>query len=164
MERDRHRAFGRVELDPGDQQGHQLGLFARAQGFPHAVEVGRGGVDVCDSQAVLLVLLELTLDLPKPCFTPANAVVEFRHLVSSRRQCVAGQPARILEPLFRGGIRTPRENAGKSRVSDQSGAESGALAARKDPLDPELAAVVDAWPALPEAMKASILAMIGAVK
>jgi hypothetical protein len=31
-------------------------------------------------------------------------------------------------------------------------------------LDPELAAVVDAWPALPEAIKAGILAMIGSCK
>jgi len=31
-------------------------------------------------------------------------------------------------------------------------------------LDPELAAVVDAWSALPAAIKAGILAMIGAAK
>jgi len=31
-------------------------------------------------------------------------------------------------------------------------------------LDPELAAVVDAWPALPAALKAGILAMIHAAR
>jgi len=46
----------------------------------------------------------------------------------------------------------------------ESGAECGAVAARKAPLDPDLAAVVDAWPALPAAIKAGILAMISATK
>ena len=63
-----------------------------------------------------------------------------------------------------GGIRTPLENTGKTGVSDQSGAECGALAAREAPLDPELAAVVDAWPALPAGLRAGILAMIDAAK
>jgi hypothetical protein len=53
----------------------------------------------------------------------------------------------------------------------RSGAESGAVAADPDaidgaasrlqsPLDADLAAVINAWPALPEAVKAGILAMI----
>lgn len=58
--------------------------------------------------------------------------------------------------------RTYAQNAGNSIASDQSGAQSGALSAREAPLDPELAAVVDAWPALPAAIKAGILAMIRA--
>jgi hypothetical protein len=45
---------------------------------------------------------------------------------------------------------------------DQSGAECGALGAQNAPLDPDLAAVVDAWPALPAAIKAGILAMVQA--
>ena len=61
-------------------------------------------------------------------------------------------------------IRTLLENTGKTGVSDQSGAECGALAAREAPLDPELAAVVDAWPALPAAIKAGILATIRAAQ
>jgi hypothetical protein len=56
------------------------------------------------------------------------------------------------------------QNTGKTGIPPQSGAESGAPGARKAPLDPELAAVVDAWPALPEAIKAGILAMIGSCK
>ena len=58
------------------------------------------------------------------------------------------------------GLELPHENTGKTGVSDQSGTESGALGAQEAPLDPELAAVVDAWPALPEAIKAGILAMV----
>ena len=54
------------------------------------------------------------------------------------------------------------ETAGNSGDSFQSGAESGALAAREAPMDPALAAVIEAWPTLPEAIKAGILAMIRA--
>ena len=58
------------------------------------------------------------------------------------------------------GAEHPAENLGKTAVSDQSGAQCGALDAREAPFDPDLAAVVDAWPALPQAIKAGILAMV----
>jgi hypothetical protein len=47
---------------------------------------------------------------------------------------------------------------------DQSGAECGALGAQNAPLAPDLAAVVDAWPKLPDAIKAGILAMVLAAR
>jgi hypothetical protein len=47
---------------------------------------------------------------------------------------------------------------------DQSGAECGALGAREAPIDADLAAVVDAWPELPSAIKAGILAMVRAAE
>lgn len=56
--------------------------------------------------------------------------------------------------------RTPQENTEKTGVLDQSGADSGARKAREAALPPELAAVVDAWPTLPAAIKAGVLAMI----
>ena len=37
------------------------------------------------------------------------------------------------------------------------GAESGALPADSAPIDPDLAALIDAWPTLPEAIRQSIL-------
>jgi hypothetical protein len=46
----------------------------------------------------------------------------------------------------------------------QSGAECGALGAQNAPLDPDLAAVVDAWHKLPDAIKAGILAMVTAAR
>ena len=58
------------------------------------------------------------------------------------------------------GLEPPTKNTGKTGVPDQSGAECGALGAREAQFDPELAAVVDAWPALPEPVKAGILAMV----
>jgi hypothetical protein len=49
-------------------------------------------------------------------------------------------------------------------VANASGAECGALCAHSPPFDPDLAAVADAWPELPAAIKAGILALIGATK
>jgi len=43
-----------------------------------------------------------------------------------------------------------------------AGAESGALGADLPLIDADLQAIVDAWPALPEAVRAGILAMIEA--
>jgi len=60
------------------------------------------------------------------------------------------------------GIETPAKNEGKTGVSDQSGAECGALDARKADFPPGLAAVVEAWPTLPQAIRTGILAMIRA--
>jgi hypothetical protein len=62
------------------------------------------------------------------------------------------------------GIEPGQKSSGNRGVGNQSGAECGALGARDAPLDPDLAAVVDAWPALPAAIKAGILAMIRAAK
>ena len=62
------------------------------------------------------------------------------------------------------GFEPTPENTGKTVVSEQSGAECGAHAAREAPLDPELAAVVDVWLALPKAIKTGILAMIRGTK
>jgi hypothetical protein len=47
-------------------------------------------------------------------------------------------------------------------VCDQGGAKSGARIARAGISDPDLATVLAAWPALPQAIKAGILAMVGA--
>jgi len=54
------------------------------------------------------------------------------------------------------------KSSGKQGVGNPSGAECGALGAREAPIDPELVAVVDAWPKLPQAIRAGILAMIRA--
>lgn len=62
------------------------------------------------------------------------------------------------------GIEPAPKSSGNSGGRDQSGAECGALGAREAPADPDLAAVVDAWPTLPAAIKSAILAMIGAAE
>jgi hypothetical protein len=60
------------------------------------------------------------------------------------------------------GNRTPAETAGNSVNLPQGGAESGALNARRATIDPTFAAVVEAWPTLPDPIKAGILAMVRA--
>lgn len=57
-----------------------------------------------------------------------------------------------LEP----GAKTP----GKNADSNVSGAESGAVADETGPIDPDLQRIIDAWPALPDALKTGIVAMV----
>jgi hypothetical protein len=57
------------------------------------------------------------------------------------------------------GLELSQESTGNSSGADRSGAKCGALGAQNGPLDPDLAAVVEAWPGLPEALRAGILAM-----
>jgi len=59
-----------------------------------------------------------------------------------------------------GAIRTGHENPQKTAISAEGGAESGAVGAAEAPVDAELAAVVEAWPDLPGAARARILAII----
>ena len=57
------------------------------------------------------------------------------------------------------GFEPPPESTGKTQSHGESGAESGALPARRPPTDPDLEALVHAWPGLPEAVQRRILAM-----
>ncbi len=61
------------------------------------------------------------------------------------------------------GIEHGPKSSGNQGVGNESGAECGALGAREALNAPGLAEVVEAWPTLPEAIKAGILAMIRAV-
>ena len=54
-------------------------------------------------------------------------------------------------------------NAEENAHSSESAAQGAALATDLLLVDSDLQAIVDAWPALPEAVRAGILAMIGAV-
>jgi hypothetical protein len=56
--------------------------------------------------------------------------------------------------------RTTLENAGKTGVPQESGTESGTVGAQLAPIDPDLAAVVNAWPTLPETTRRQIAATI----
>ena len=50
----------------------------------------------------------------------------------------------------------------KTALSAECGVESGALPTQTHPIDPSLTALIDAWPTLPEALRAGILAMVRA--
>lgn len=60
------------------------------------------------------------------------------------------------------GIEPPTDSLPNTTFSPQGGAESGALTLGNLSIDPALAALIDAWPKLPEAIRAGILAMIRA--
>lgn len=60
------------------------------------------------------------------------------------------------------GLETPPQNTSKTHDFELGGAESGALPLDFDQFEPDLQRVIDAWPTLPEAIRAGILAMIGA--
>jgi hypothetical protein len=62
------------------------------------------------------------------------------------------------------GIEPDPRSSGNSAGGDQSGAESGALDPRNAEFDPDLSAVVEVWPKLPEAIRAGIMAMIRAAE
>ena len=62
------------------------------------------------------------------------------------------------------GLEHPANSSGNGGVADESGAESGALDAENGPKDPQLTAIIDAWPTLPEPIKAGVLAIIKAAE
>jgi hypothetical protein len=61
-----------------------------------------------------------------------------------------------------GGIRTLHEIPAKTALAVEGGAKSGALATEPRSIDPGLANLIDAWPTLPEAIRAGILALVRA--
>lgn len=67
------------------------------------------------------------------------------------------------------GLEHPQNPSGKSGVASESGAKCGALPGDSDPkpalatpADPDLSAVVAAWPNVPPAVRAGIVAMVKA--
>jgi hypothetical protein len=60
------------------------------------------------------------------------------------------------------GIEPPPESPEKSSVLSEGGAESGAPTQAIPTLGTDLAEIVSAWPKLPEAIRAGILALIRA--
>ena len=56
------------------------------------------------------------------------------------------------------------ENPEKTGVSENAGADAGAVETKNAHDDADLQAIVDAWPTLPEAIKAGILAMVTAAR
>ena len=51
----------------------------------------------------------------------------------------------------------------KTRAGSGSGAESGALSGDPAPIDTDLRRLIDAWPTLPDPVRAGIIAMVKAV-
>ncbi len=74
------------------------------------------------------------------------------------QDCVMGETG--LEPV----TATKGNHSELRDVIDLGGAESGAVGDKGGPSDPDLQRLIDAWPLLPEAVKAGILAMVRAVE
>jgi hypothetical protein len=60
------------------------------------------------------------------------------------------------------GIEPHQHSSENSTNPAPGGAKSGALDPEKPAIDPALAAIIDAWPRLPDALRAGILAMVRA--
>jgi len=58
------------------------------------------------------------------------------------------------------GLERTANSSGNTGYSEKGGAESGASSGDSRPLDPDLMAVVNAWPTLPETTRQSILTII----
>jgi hypothetical protein len=58
------------------------------------------------------------------------------------------------------GLEQPENSSEKARAPRAGGAESGAVHNQHPAADTNLATVVEAWPRLPEAIRAGILAMV----
>jgi hypothetical protein len=60
------------------------------------------------------------------------------------------------------GLETPANSPQNSTNPAPGGAKSGALDAKTPAIDPGLAVIIDAWPKVPEAIRAGILALVRA--
>jgi hypothetical protein len=122
-------------------------LMARKSGFDRALG-GDAEAGAVSARKFPSVLTRNTQSLGKP-----------------RLMSCDGQRWRLSARIISGAdrIRTPQDNAGNIGGQPQSGAEFGALDTEKPPKDPELGAIIDAWPTLSESIKAGILAMVRAM-
>ena len=68
--------------------------------------------------------------------------------------------SRMLLPMGGTGREPPVKLSEKTPIASTGGAESGALQDETEAVDPDLAAIAEAWPMLPEAIRAGIMAMV----
>ena len=64
--------------------------------------------------------------------------------------------------IYPRGVEQIVHSTGNQGVAVQGGAKSGALSGDSVPIDPDLAAVVAAWPGLPETVRRQVVALVGA--
>jgi hypothetical protein len=62
------------------------------------------------------------------------------------------------------GVEPQQEGSGKTRPLGARGAKSGAVSAQPAPIPPDLQVIIDAWPGLPESVRAKIAATVAATR
>jgi hypothetical protein len=62
------------------------------------------------------------------------------------------------------GLEPTANSTQKTAHPEKGGAESGAVGARKGPIDPDLALIIEVWPTLSEASKAEVITIVKAVE
>ena len=58
----------------------------------------------------------------------------------------------------------PQESQWKTGIVADAGAVAGAVETKNGQFSPDLQGLIDAWPSLPEAVRAGVLAMVAAVR
>jgi hypothetical protein len=135
-----------------------------------------------------LILGQTPSRAPRQNTTPARSPARFRCSGSRRRPWPRRSKAPIYRPLpiptssyentkrmgedsnprwtfahcgFQDRSRTP-ENIEETRLSASTGANAVAVETKREQFAPDLQAIIDAWPTLPDAIKVGIVAMIRA--
>ncbi|MFO0877420.1 MAG: hypothetical protein U0840_08600 [Gemmataceae bacterium] len=102
-----------------------------------------------------------TLSVTAALTDQRSAVVNQELNVRTWGQVVLQRRQRHLERECMG-VELPQDSKLFTSHEATSGAESGAPATHSQDIDPALAAVIEAWPTLPEAIRTGILAMVRA--
>ena len=87
-------------------------------------------------------------------------VLEIRQVILVGVLSLRRVPSKLAEAGPELDSTTPCGQGDLGKSPNPRAAKSGAVDAREAPLDPDLAVVIDAWPTLPEKVKAKVLAMV----
>jgi branched-subunit amino acid aminotransferase/4-amino-4-deoxychorismate lyase len=123
--------------------------------------IGAGRPDRTFSELMRAWSALVGLDIIAQAELQAHAKVETR--IRNTRDGTSHQGESLSpasEEATRQGLEHTANSSGNHGVALQGGAKSGALSGDSAPIDPDLAAVVAAWPTLPEATRQSIVAAV----
>ena len=81
-------------------------------------------------------------------------------MVNARTQKTPEKPGFRVRTVDDTGLEHTTNSSGKTPFSESGGAESGAVGAENGPIDADLRSVINAWPDLPEAVKAAVSRLV----
>jgi hypothetical protein len=94
----------------------------------------------------------------------ARSVIQHRAKNPALLELASSRDLTQLPEIAGTGFEVPQESTENSSTSLQGNALCGAIGEQNGPIDPELETLVEAWPALPLALKTGIMAMVRAAK